>query len=750
MTGGLKRSKRNSFVNGSLQSSTNTSVGHATWVDPLLPASPQGVDTRQEPTTAKSGELAGTSAVPQNRTVSCFSDAADSLGLSNRRFHARKFKATVMPGTLPSCTTMLIIIILAMHAPVVHSQQATIDSLASLLRTQKPDTNRVNLLVSLSSLSRDRDKKGAAEYARQAVTLASTLPSHPALARARVALGTVLSDLRQRIEAREQLQHALLEAERHHNGITISKALRELGRLHADLGDETQALASYRQALEAAERCGDASGAAGIMEDIGTVHFNQHRYREALAIHRGSLRLREERHDDIGTASSLLSIASTWGEMMELDSAISEARRAYDIAKRAGSLRHLRQAAETLSRIHARRSDFASAFQFQIENKTLKDSLINESGRQTISVLTTRYKAEEREHQIALLERDKTRKDLESLRQQEELRRHELQEQQRVQELQLLGKEKEIQSLTLSSTDMELEQQRLANKKAANDVAILSKAGRIQTLSLEQETFRRNVSVAGAAVLLLLSGVIYSRYRYKKRTTEQLSTTLAQLTRTQAQLIHAEKMATLGEMTAGIAHEIKNPLNFMTNFSSLSATLAGELRERLDQISPVIPAEDHDEFLYLIDALQGNSEKIRVHGQRADTIIANMMMHARGQAGVRQRVAINRLVGDAVSLATAARRRDGHAAADIRTAYDPHAGEIDVLPQEMSRVIMNLVGNALYAVQPAAHPVDAFPGDAASGEDAEPTVWIATERRADAVVIRVRDNGPGVPEEIRE
>jgi signal transduction histidine kinase len=209
-------------------------------------------------------------------------------------------------------------------------------------------------------------------------------------------------------------------------------------------------------------------------------------------------------------------------------------------------------------------------------------------------------------------------------------------------------------------------------------------------------------------------------------------------------------MATLGEMTAGIAHEIKNPLNFVTNFSSLSTELATELRERIDKSGATVSDTEKQDLLGILDALQNNTEKVTQHGQRADTIISNMMLHARRDAGVRQRVDINRLVGDAVQLADSGQRgsaRDGTVV--INTSYDPRAGELEVLPQEISRVVLNLVSNGIYASR-LRTAVQENGGQARESDEGASTVWVTTRRTDHAVEIRVRDNGPGVPEDIRD
>jgi signal transduction histidine kinase len=448
---------------------------------------------------------------------------------------------------------------------------------------------------------------------------------------------------------------------------------------------------------------------------------------------------------------SLLRIALTHQSAGRNDSAVIIGQQACAMAKDMGDVVTLQTVCRVLAQSYVALGDHQQAYTYYLEETDLKDSLVNESNLKSASEISARYEAEKQEQKIALLEKDRTLQELELKRRQDELLRRALEDRQRVQQVTLFGKEKKIQSLTLASTTMELERQRLKNKEHASEVALLTKDTQLQKSRLERETLRRNAFVAGAGLLLLLSVILYNRYRYKKRMTEQLTSTLTQLRQTQTQLIHSEKMSTLGEMTAGIAHEIKNPLNFVTNFSSLSTELAAELYRRLDSPDAVQRETDHRELSDLINAVLRNTVKVTEHGKRADMIISNMMMHARREAGVRQRLDINRLVEDAVSLAKSGQRASiNDADVEIRTAFDPRVGEVEVLPQEMARVVLNLVSNAIYAarLRPATHN---SVGQMLENEweTAVPTVWVESERRDKSIEVRVRDNGPGIPEEIR-
>lgn len=214
------------------------------------------------------------------------------------------------------------------------------------------------------------------------------------------------------------------------------------------------------------------------------------------------------------------------------------------------------------------------------------------------------------------------------------------------------------------------------------------------------------------------------------RRTEELNQSLADLKAAQAQLVQQEKMASLGALTAGIAHEIKNPLNFVTNFASLSQELVDELAEETDP----------EERAAILSDLRLNVEKIEQHGRRADGIVRAMMDHARSGSGDRQQVALNPLVAEYVGhVAHAARVQ--HPTFSVAPSLDlgPEVGEVEAVPQEIGRVLINLVGNALDAVRTRA----------AADPDYAPAVTVSTRRAEGAVVVRVADNGTGMPEAVR-
>ncbi len=256
-----------------------------------------------------------------------------------------------------------------------------------------------------------------------------------------------------------------------------------------------------------------------------------------------------------------------------------------------------------------------------------------------------------------------------------------------------------------------------------------------------------------SGVSLLLVIILYRNNLQRKRTNHLLSrqkgsleATLNKLKSTQTQLIQAEKMASLGEITAGIAHEIQNPLNFVKNFSEVNDELVKEMKQALE-------SGDNHLALELAQDIGLNEDKIRYHGRRADNIVKNMIMHSRASSGRKQETDLNALADEYLRITYhAARAKDKLFNVAIHSSFDPSIGQVNMQPQDFGRALSNLLSNAFYAVTEKKKRYSFPPNE---GKEYEPMVSIQTfnlislsgERVAE---IRIRDNGIGIPEDIRD
>ncbi|MBK6565230.1 MAG: hypothetical protein IPN49_10215 [Saprospiraceae bacterium] len=273
----------------------------------------------------------------------------------------------------------------------------------------------------------------------------------------------------------------------------------------------------------------------------------------------------------------------------------------------------------------------------------------------------------------------------------------------------------------------------------------------------KQKSTRNWLMFLGLSTLLFALG-LYSRLRYTRKTQkllqlkneiieaekEKANTALNELQSTQAQLIQSEKMASLGELTAGIAHEIQNPLNFVNNFSELSVDLTKELKEEVEKLE--IPEKDKAYVTEIIGDLSQNQDKINLHGKRASSIVKGMLEHSRISNGQKETTDINALCDEYLRLAFhGLRAKDKSFNASIETHFDANLPKIKVITQDIGRVLLNIINNAFYAVSEKSK-VESSKSDV----HYEPKVTIGTTSMGNMVEIKITDNGGGIPDHIKD
>ncbi len=241
------------------------------------------------------------------------------------------------------------------------------------------------------------------------------------------------------------------------------------------------------------------------------------------------------------------------------------------------------------------------------------------------------------------------------------------------------------------------------------------------------------VFIAGLLVLLLIIGILWRNNQQKQKAKSKIEIAYSELKSTQAQLIQSEKMASLGELTAGIAHEIQNPLNFVNNFSEVNKELLAEMKDEMDKGNITDAKEIANDVI-------ANEEKINHHGKRADAIVKGMLQHSQTNTGKKESTDINKLADEYLRLAYhGLRAKDKYFNAIMKTDFDQSIGNINIIPQDIGRVILNLITNAFYAVnEKSQQNISGY----------EPAVSVTTKKEGNKVLVSVKDNGSGIPQKI--
>ncbi|MDB5063187.1 MAG: ATP-binding region ATPase domain protein [Mucilaginibacter sp.] len=581
----------------------------------------------------------------------------------------------------------------------LYAQNREIDSLKKALIVEKNDKSRVFTLESLSFAYLSSHPDTALKYALQGLQLAQQIKYAKGEMACTNALGNVYFNIGEYPKALEKYLQYLEMKEKAKDGGNIAIAYFNLANVYTETNDYRHALMYLMKAKKADERAKDTAAILYDWYSLGSVYLRMNNADSALY----NLNQSHQLAVKINDKNMLGAILNTFGELYLFKKDTLQARKYYKL-----SIPYVVAVGD---------NDVLTANYFGIaktfHKKGLIDSAIYYSGKAMSVAKKGPFPKHILELSTFLTDVFSKKKQFDSAFYYQQL------------------------STTMKDSLFNIEQM----KKVQNmNFEEQQRQKSIETAKIQYRNKLQLMAVIFVSVIFL--GIAIFLWRVNKREQaaklllqqekEKVELTLVKLTETQAQLIHSEKMASLGELTAGIAHEIQNPLNFVNNFSELNRELLIEMKNELEKGNLTDLEEIADDII-------ANEEKINQHGKRADAIVKGMLQHSRTSTGVKEQTAVNALADEHLRLAyQGLRAKDKSFHATVKTEFDPLVPEIKIIPQDIGRVLLNLYNNAFFAVNEKKRNAP---------ENYEPTVLVTTNVLDKRVEIKVVDNGNGIPQQ---
>jgi two-component system NtrC family sensor kinase len=584
-------------------------------------------------------------------------------------------------------------LLFALIGSVGFAQNMRPDSLKQELTMAKQDTNRVLIMAQLCNAYRSVNPDSAQFYAQKALALARKINFPKGMVRALTNWGRVINDSGNLPKALQMQFEALQIAEE--NGLTAETGwpLSRIGSIYSTLGDETKAMDYRQQALKVFEGSHDVSSILVTMNIMGYSHTQINQLDSALYYFQKVYTARSKGNPE-GMVLTYLGFGNVYLKMKNYPLAL-------DYFKKA-----IQECIKTNDHREGERANCSIALTYQKLNRP--DSSIYYAKRGLVEAQLISYKQGILESGLLLSEL------YESIDTNEAFRYYKL----AVEARESLFGAGNMQAIQTMIADDEARRKEVENAKIAY-----------------QNQLKQYALLGGLGMFLMLSLILYRNNQKEKKSKillqqqkDKVDSTLTELQSTQSQLIQKEKLASLGELTAGIAHEIQNPLNFVNNFSELSVELVSELLEERSKEHGIRDEELEND---LLNDLAQNQEKINHHGKRASSIVKGMLEHSRMGTGEKQPTDLNQLADEYLRLSYhGMRAKDSQFNADYELIADKSLPLVNVVPQDIGRVLLNLINNAFYAVKTVEKPL----------------VEVKTEQVENQIVITVKDNGTGMSE----
>jgi two-component system NtrC family sensor kinase len=608
----------------------------------------------------------------------------------------------------------IFLIIFLLFIQVVYAQQNEIDSLMNIINRQRKDTNEVIAKINLVGFYLFINPDSAIIMGRQAVDLARTLNYSTGEANALSLLGECLHLVGDFPQALECQFNALRISREIKDQDIESNSLDFIGIAYVDLGEYRQGLTYLYQAKKINDKFSLNSNkmmGAFRLSNIGHAYEKLGMRDSALFFQQQAQILSHVLSHDLPHSPETALILTRLGVIQS------------DLGNQAQALIHYRNAIHIGDVLNLGSAQFRIAELFYTLNQP--DSSLYYARLAFINNHRASEKTWLLETSNLLVKLYKAKNKIDSA--------FHYQEVSMVLKDSLFGPEKFHRLQLLAINEQQRQQEIIQRQKE---------------IQHEKEKFENNIKMVALLVIvgffLLLAIILYRNNRQKQYTNvllqqqkEKVESTLSELKSTQAQLIQSEKMASLGELTAGIAHEIQNPLNFVNNFSEVNREMLEELKT--ERLKPKAERDEQAQDEIINDVIE-NEEKINHHGKRADAIVKGMLQHSRANTGKKEPTDINALADEYLRLSYhGMRAKDKSFNVDFKTDFDQSIGKINIVPQDIGRVMLNLFNNAFYAVNEKKQKLNGT---------FVPAVNVSTKKENEHVIIKVTDNGNGIPQKV--
>jgi len=564
------------------------------------------------------------------------------------------------------------------------------DSLRHELTIAKEDTNKVNTLCEMSAKYAWAYADTAIMYAQQALELAGKLKYEEGIIIAQNKMSAALITLGDYPAALDYAFKALDLSQKLHNTEMIAVNTAQIGGCYMELGDYNNSLYYHYKALKLFEKLQDKFNAAITWSSIGQVYVRKNQPDSAIFYAKKSYKVINY------WPTQLMTQGDAYLEKKNYDSALYFYRIGLDLSINLDLKKDFIDVDNNIAFIQKNKDNIDSAIWYSKKALTERGGNTYPLGLlKAATMLTNLYELQNKPDSAF-----KYLKVSFSLKES------------------LFSREKTISIQSLVFKEKEKQKEIAASRlKYQNQLKMYALLG-------------------GVIALLLISGILLRSNRHKQKAKTKIENAYTELKSTQAQLVQREKMASLGELTAGIAHEIQNPLNFVNNFSEVNTELLVEMKDEMDK-------GNLDDAKTIANDVIDNEQKINHHGKRADAIVKNMLQHSRSSNAVKELTDINKLADEYLRLAYhGLRAKDKSFNATTKTNFDDSIGKINIVPQDIGRVILNLITNAFYAV------TEKNASTSSAGQQYEPTVSVSTKKINGKVELSVKDNGNGIPKKV--